>query len=206
MRFANRVEAGLLLATELMKFKNNQCLVYALPRGGVILGAIVSDYLKCPLDLIITRKIGHPECEECAICAVSETGKICDKDSIKNIDNNWLKAAIEKERIELKRRQNEYLSGRKKLSVKDKTAIIIDDGIATGLTMLAAVNELRLRNPKEIIVAAPIIFDEAKKKLTKVADRVITLINDQMLFGSIGSYYNEFHQVSDLEVKQLLET
>ena len=205
MLFKNRVDAGRRLAEALSKHKGEDAVVYALPRGGVILGYEVASHLGIPLDLIITRKIGYPGNEECAACAVAEDGHIiCDHTAVSLLDQEWLKAQARKEMQEAKRRRKVYLKGRAPLSIAGKVAIIIDDGVATGLTLLLAIKELRHNKPEKIIVAVPVSSASAAERIRTEADELIVL-EVSSNFESVGSYYETFTQLTDEEVIRLME-
>lgn len=202
MRFKTRTHAGQLLADVLAaKYQGVDAVIYALPRGGIPLGFQVAAVLSMPLDLIIPRKIGHPTNPEYAICAVTETGeKICNKSALINIDPTWLEQRESEEITEAKRRHECYLSGRGPISITGKLAILVDDGIATGLTMRAAIRDLKNRNPAKIVVAIPVMPADTAKTLDSEVDDVVVLLIDPHYQGSVGSYYSYFHQLSDDEV------
>ena len=147
MRFKDRTDAGKKLAQALKKYQNQDGVVYALPRGGVVLGAIVARDLHMSLDLLIPRKIGHPLQPEYAICAVVENGEIvCNQQEVARVDPQWFRQEVEAERQEARRRRELYLGGRDPAPVAGKTAIIVDDGIATGLTMEVSISDARRRH------------------------------------------------------------
>ena len=201
--FKNRQEAGKLLADKLLNYKDTESIIYALPRGGVVLGAEIADKLNLPLDIIITRKIGHPLNPEYAVCAISENGNVvCNEEEAEKIDENWLSRQSEDELKEAGRRRLLYKT--KRLSTEGKIAILVDDGIATGLTMLAAINEIREQKPMRIVVAVPVMPRDAESKILNVADESVSLEIPEYFAGAIGSYYEEFGQVSDEEVIELL--
>lgn len=203
MNFKDRKEAGLQLADILLsKYKDESVVIYGLPRGGVVVAFEVAKKLRAPLDLIITRKIGHKFQPEYAIAAVSENGCVVG-DGSKTKDKDWFKNEVEKEKIEAQRRSKAYLKGRKKSNVKGKIAIIVDDGIATGLTILAAISEIKLMHPKKIVVAVPVAPAEALKKLQNIVDDIV-VINTPSNFYAIGQYYDVFEQVTDKEVINIL--
>ena len=205
MRFRNRADAGKQLAQALIKYKNADGVVFALPRGGVPLGVELAQALQLPLDLIIPRKVGHPQNPEYAIAAVGERGGlVCNEMEVARVDQTWFDKKVETERQEARRRRAYYLKGRDTIAIKDKIAIIVDDGIATGLTMEAAVQDLILANPKKIIVAVPIAPDDVVFKLQQEVDEVITLKAPGPYLGAVGSYYESFMQVSDEEVIDML--
>jgi len=205
MRFENRAEAGRQLAEVLAKYGGKDVVVYALPRGGVVLGFEIAKSLGAPLDLVITRKIGYPGNEECAVCAVAEDGHmICDRGGASFLDQEWLRAQAEKEMQEAKRRRQVYLSGREPLPVEGKVAIIVDDGVATGLTILLAIMELKHGHPKKVVVAVPISSRDAAEKIRADADELIAL-DVPPSFVAVGEHYEHFPQLSDEEVIRLME-
>ncbi len=204
MRFKNRSEAGKKLADLLLQYKNKDVVVYALPRGGVVTAKEIAKKLNAPLDLLITRKIGHPNQAEYALSAVTENGNVVgDKKQIASIDKYWFAREVEKEKQEAKRRRSLYLANQKSISVKGKTAIIVDDGIATGLTIKAAIADCKKRKPAKIVIAVPIAPYQTAKELKTQADEVIALETPGE-FYAIGGYYNEFPQVSDEEVIKIM--
>lgn len=205
MRLRNRTEAGKLLAQSLEKYRGGEVVVYALPRGGVVLGMEVAKHLSVPLDLVIPRKVGHPLSPEYAVCAVTEDGHlVCNEAEIAGLDQAWLDKAVKKEQAEAKRRLLYYLSGRPAVPVKGKTAIIVDDGVATGLTMLAAIKEVKDRQPAKTTAAVPVIPADTARQLQSEVDEVVALDAPEAYLGAVGAYYDEFEQLSDEEVVQML--
>ena len=205
MRFSDRKEAGRKLAAELGGYRGDDVVVYALPRGGVVLGYEISRALHVPLDLIITRKIGHPYNPEYAIGAITEEGEALYEERERvEADQDWLKKAAEKERREALRRRRVYLNGRKRTSAQGKRAIVVDDGVATGLTLRAALLSLRKDKPKELIVAIPVAPHDVIQVLRNEADTIVVLEDAQEYLGAVGAYYDEFPQVSDEEVVHFL--
>jgi len=206
MRFVNRKEAGQLLAAALQRYKGSDVVVYALPRGGVVLGAEVAKALHAPLDLVVARKIGHPMNPEYAVCAVSESGYLeCNPEERAAMDPAWLERAIAAGREEAQRRRKRYLDDRQPISATGKTAILVDDGIATGLTMFAAIDEIKAQHPKQIIVAVPVIPPETNQRLEQMVDAVVALEVPALFLGAVGAYYEVFTQVSDEEVIRQLQ-
>lgn len=206
MRFKNRVEAGKQLAQALMKFQHKEGVIYALPRGGVPLGIELAKTLQMPLDLIIPRKVGHPFNPEYAIAAVGERGGlVCNEAEVERVDQAWFKQKVESERLEAQRRRDFYLKGQESIPVKGKVAILVDDGIATGLTMEAAIQDVKLEEPVKIVVAVPVAPDDTVIKLQKVVDEVVTLNLPGPYLGAVGAYYDDFNQVSDEEVIEMLD-
>ncbi len=204
MRFKDRSEAGKLLAKSLVKYEHEDAVVFALPRGGVVLGYEIANYLHAPLDLLITRKIGYPGNEECAVCAVAEEGEmICDS-SASRLDRDWLRAQAEKERQEAIRRRQVYLAGREPLAAEGKVAIIVDDGVATGLTILLAIKVLKRRHPRETVVAVPVSSTDAADRIRAEADELIALDVPQY-FRAVGEHYEEFPQLSDEDVIRIMK-
>ena len=207
MRFKDRAEAGQKLALILEKYRNQPGIIYPLPRGGVVLGAVIARTLTMPMDLVIPRKIGHPRNPEYAIGAVTESGElVTNEQEIARVDPQWLKREVEFERKEAKRRRERYLARRKPLSAEGKTAILVDDGIATGLTMQAAIRDVRQRRPAHIVVAIPVAPKDMADRLAPLVDAVVGLEITECYRGAVGAYYDEFYQFSDEEVIQLLQS
>jgi predicted phosphoribosyltransferase len=205
MHFHDRQEAGQLLAQKLEAYAQQPAIVYALPRGGVVTGAAIATALHAPLDLVMPRKIGHPRYPEYAVCAVTENGHmICNQDELQRIDPTWLQEVSEQEQQEAIRRKNLYLAERPPLDATGKVAIIADDGIATGLTMVAAIYEVSSREPAKIVVAIPVIPKDIVCVLQEYVDEVITLDTPLFFQGSVSAYYETFEQVEDEAVLQLL--
>lgn len=205
MRFKNRQQAAEELAKALNMYRGNSVVVYALPRGGAILGRIVAEYLRAPFDLLIARKIGHPSIQEYAIAAVTEFGDVVEnKEEVAAIDPAWFKQEVANQRDEARRRRETYLQGRERADVAGKTAIIVDDGIATGLTMKAAIADVRRLKPARIIIAVPVAPRDTVEELEKLVDGVIALESPLLFLGAIGAYYDAFDQVSDEEVVKLV--
>ena len=192
--------------TDSKKFRGEEVVVYALPRGGVVLGFEVARALHAPLDLVIARKIGHPSNPEYAVCAVTEDGTLlCNELERASLDPEWLKQKAEKEREEAERRRKTYLKDKKHISAAGKIAFVVDDGVATGLTLRAALRSLRAERPKKLIVAVPVAPHEVVEILRKEADEVIVLEDVRDYRGAVGAYYDDFPQTTDEEVIQLLQ-
>jgi predicted phosphoribosyltransferase len=205
MRFRDRADAGRRLAAALAPYRGEEGVIYPLPRGGVVLGAEIAKALGMPVDLIIPRKIGHPYNEEYAICAVTETGQpVCNEFEVARVDKAWFERKVAEARVEARRRRELYLGGRKPLEVKDKTAILVDDGIATGLTMRAAIRDARDRHPATLVVAVPVAPADTAELLRQEVDDVVTLDIPEFYLGAVGAYYADFPQLSDEEVIGLL--
>ncbi len=206
MRFKDRKEAGIKLAAALDKFKDEDAVVLSLPRGGVMLGVEVAKALNKPHDLVIVRKIGAPENPEYAVCVTDESGKIiCNEEERVRLDQTWLERETKKEQEEAKRRRKKYLGDRKPPNLRDKTAILVDDGIATGLTMRGAIKVVRAQNPRKIVVAIPVTPKDSAQILRAEADELVALDEPTFYLGAVGAYYDEFPQLKDEEVIKLMK-
>lgn len=205
MVFENRTDAGKKLAEVLKKYQGQNTIVYALPRGGVVLGVEIARALNASLDLVVPRKIGHPFDPEYAICAVTESGElICNEAERANIDQNWLAEEVKKEKKESRRRREAYRRGAPRRSPKGKIAIIVDDGVATGLTIRAAIRDIKSRKPAKLMVAVPIIPKDVAEVLRRETDELVALYIPKYYAGAVGNYYREFNQVEDDEVIKLM--
>lgn len=202
--FESRDQAGEKLAKKLKSFTGKKAIVLAIPRGGVVVGAAVAKAFKVPLNALITRKIGAPGNPELAIGAVGpDKVRVVNWELVSQlqVENDYLTAATEEKCQEIKKRQAEY--GQKKLEVKGKTVILVDDGIATGATTEAAILWLKTKKAGKIILAVPVAPPEVTKKLKVLVDKVVVLETPRF-FGAVGQFYQDFPQVSDEEVKKLL--
>ncbi|MCJ7804680.1 phosphoribosyltransferase [Patescibacteria group bacterium] len=211
MIFLNRFEAGKKLASKLLTTldlaPNSSLVVLAIPRGGVIIGSQLSSALKCSLDVIVTKKIGAPGNPELAIGAVGLTGEpvIDEKLAVQvGADEEYLKSKILNLKSELVSQAKDYQGDRPPLELKGKTAIITDDGVATGATMKAAIEIIRQENPQKIVVAVPVIAKDTLREIENLADEVVYLEAPDLFFA-VGQFYQNFEQVSDEKVKELLK-
>lgn len=206
LQFTDRQEAGRLIAEKLSKYRGQDAVVLVLPRGGVVTGYEIAKELSLPLDIIAVRKIGHPMAPEYAIGAVGESGeKILNETETASVDQVWLKEEIAREEKEARRRGVVYREGRKALEIAGKTVIIVDDGIATGLTMRFAVRFAKARKPEKIIVAVPVAPEEALRTLKdEGVDEIVALLPPEEFLGSVGAHYLSFDQVEDEEVIRLM--
>jgi predicted phosphoribosyltransferase len=206
MYFRDRTDAGRRLSRLLEKFRNQNAIVYALPRGGIVPGVEVARRLKLPMDLVVARKIGHPMNLEYAVGAVTENGHTAiNRREIDVLDTTWFHAEMERQRKEAQRRRELYMRGRSSYPPKDQIAILVDDGIATGLTMKAAILDVRNQMPTSIVVAIPVIPAETAKELARMVDELIAVDIPQFYLGGVGAYYGYFPQVTDQEVIDLLD-
>jgi predicted phosphoribosyltransferase len=208
MPFTDRSEAGRKLAAALAGYKDQQPVVLALPRGGVPVAAEVAAALAAPLDLILVRKIGVPSQPELAMGAVADGAAplvVRNEDVIRlaGIADSEFQAVCDSELAEIARRQRSYLGDRERVEVAGHTAIVIDDGVATGATTRAALRATRMRNPKRLVLAVPVAPTDHLDELRADADDVVCL-EDHRLFGAIGFYYRDFRQISDQEVIETL--
>lgn len=205
MRFRDRRDAGRRLSEMLRSFRGEDAVVYALPRGGVVLGSEIAKELDAPLEVIIVRKVGHPQNPEYAVCAVAEDGTtLCNEEEKQRIDPQVLDELIESARMEAKRRRVAYLKDREQIDPRGRIAILVDDGVATGLTLRAAIRELKKKGPKEVVVAVPVAPSDAAQEISREADEFIALEIPRFYLGAVGAYYDEFEQVGDEEVRELL--
>lgn len=206
--FQDRREAGILLAKELSKFSDHQnTLVLGLPRGGIPVAYQVAKHLHLPLDVFIVRKLGLPNYPELAMGAIATGGiRILNQAVLKkfSISSALLDAITAQETKELERREFLYRANHQTPEIRDKIILLVDDGIATGASMQAAVQALRLQHPKRIIVAIPIAAPSSCTELAQQADEVITLMKPPH-FQAVGQFYNNFSQTTDEEVIELLK-
>ena len=212
--FANRTEAGRELARELPKRLGHRPLrpplvVYALPRGGVPVAAEVARALHAPLDLLLVRKVGAPGQPELAVGAVCDGPHpqvVFDEQSMAwtGTARAWVQEHARLELAEVERRRQAYLRGRAPLPVKGATALIVDDGAATGTTMRAAVQGLRAREPARVVLGLPVAPAEVVEQLRPLVDDIVCLA-EPVPFQAVGLHYGEFRQVDDDEVVRLLE-
>lgn len=204
MPFRDRSEAGRELAVALAAFKDQEPVVLALPRGGVPVAAEVAAALNAPLDLILVRKIGVPFQPELAMGAVVDGGTpiiVRNQDVIQlaGIGESEFTAACDGELAEIERRRRHYLGSRPPIDVAGRTAIVVDDGIATGATTRAALRATRLRSPKKLVLAVPVAPTRSLNAMRQECDEVVCL-EDHEIFNAIGLFYSDFGQVSDEEV------
>jgi predicted phosphoribosyltransferase len=206
-RFENRREAGQALAAELQKYADREALlVLALPRGGVPVAFEVAEALDAPLDVFLVRKLGVPGHEELAMGAIATGGvRVLNEDVIRHLGvrDDQIERVAERERQELRRREEAYRGGRGELSIAERTVILIDDGLATGATMRAAVQALRQQAPAEVVVAVPTASPDTCKDFETEVDEIICLTTPRPFFG-VGGSYVDFSQTTDQEVRDLL--
>ncbi len=205
--FTDRQEAGEKLARALRKYKGADSIVFAIPRGGVEVAYPVARELCAPLNVIVARKIGAPGNEELAIGAVTPDGTSYWNEAVLaglGIQREELKTRIKKTVEEIKRRMALYEVEPQIPDLTEKTAIVVDDGIATGLTVLAALRSLREKKPDRIIIAVPVAPRDTVEQLKKEADEVVCLYSP-VIFYAVGQFYQTFPQTSDKKVISLLK-
>lgn len=208
MIFHNRQEAGQELIPELWQFSGQKdVVILGLPRGGVVVAYEIAKALKISLDIIVPRKIGSPDNPEFAIGAITEDGEgIFDRDVIDMYRVPWeyIEKEVAKQAKEASRRLKVYRGDRTPIELKSKTVIIVDDGIATGSTMLAAIKSVKAKYAKNIVVAVPVASMDSLIKIKTLVDKTVCL-QPHLRFGAVGACYENFKQVQDDEVIELLK-
>jgi putative phosphoribosyl transferase len=208
LRFRDRIEAGQLLGRELAARLGvvDDAIVLALPRGGVPVGSEVAKALGAPLDVFIVRKLGVPGHEELAMGAIASGGvRVLNRDVIDygRITPQQIDAVAAREERELSRREAEFRGNRAPLDVRERTVIIVDDGLATGSTMRAAVQALRAMEPKRVVVAVPVGAEQTCEEFREIVDEMVCLRTPEP-FEAVGLWYDDFTQTTDAEVHALL--
>jgi predicted phosphoribosyltransferase len=205
--FRDRADAGRQLAERLSAYANrDDVIVLALPRGGVPVAYEVAKRLHVPLDVFIVRKLGVPGYEELALGAIASGGvRVLNQDVVRVLPDAEMivEAVTANELMEMERRERAYRDGRPPPDVRGRSVILIDDGLATGATMHAAVQALREQGPAKIVVAVPVCAPETCREIQKVADETVWLFAPEWFHG-VGQFYDDFSQTSDDEVRRLL--
>jgi predicted phosphoribosyltransferase len=214
MVFRDRREAGELLAEAILRKYDGTLenpVVVAIPRGGVVVAEPIAEALNAPLELVIPRKIGAPFNEEFAIAAVTEDGTVLMNPSITGdvayrlgISEDYIKRKALEEIEEIKRRKEKYLGSREKIPLTGREVILVDDGIATGLTVKAAIASLRKEKPKKIILAVPVMPADKVPEFQELVDDLI-VIHAPEFFSAVGQFYYDFSQTTDEEVIEIME-
>lgn len=204
--FKNREEAAFVLAKELIKYKGTEAVVVSIPRGGVPIGMQLAKELKLPLEVVLSKKIGHPLNKEFAIGAVTLDGVVLN-DIAHDISEEYIKNEIARIRDLLKQRQEAFYGNVKPLSLSGKTVILVDDGAATGSTLLSCVSLLQKQLPKKIVVAIPVAPPSVCKKIeqSKLVDSLICVLKPYN-FSAVGQFYSNFNQVSNEAVIAMLKS
>ena len=208
MRFRDRQEAGQLLAQALAFLKGEKdVMVLGIPRGGVVVAAEVAWAIGAPLDVYITRKIGAPHNPELAIGAIASSGDVVlDKALMTSlgVSPEYVQDETERQRREIERRLRKYRGNRRAQKLEGKTILLVDDGIATGATTLAAIRALKKQKPAKLILAVPVGPPDTVARLREEVDKLVCL-DTPHLFWAVGAFYVVFDQTSDEEVVRLLE-
>jgi len=200
-KLKDRKEAGILLSEKLKKYQDSNTIVLAIPRGGVPVGYEIAQKLHLPLDIILSKKIGHPLNKEFAIGAMTMDATIIDEHP--EVSKQYINDEIIRLKELLREKYQLYMDNREPLEIKGKNVIVVDDGIATGNTLLACISMLRKRKPAKIIVAAPVLPLDVLEIFERQTDEFIYLITANN-FRSVGAFYDQFYQVGDDEVIQML--
>lgn len=206
--FRDRIDAGQQLASELSRYAGQSVVVVGLPRGGVPVAREVATALRAPLDVVVVRKLGAPDNEELGFGAVSEEDVVVFNQDIIRKLGIWqtdIDRTIDRERQELRRRLDGIRAKYPQQQLKDRTVIVVDDGIATGIDAKAACRVVRARGAKHVVLAVPVAPSDWKTTMQREADVLIALHEDP-LFMAVGSYYDDFTQVADEQVFECLES
>ncbi|GAB3198318.1 putative phosphoribosyltransferase [Pontibacter aydingkolensis] len=198
----NRESAAQLLAERLQKYKGEHGVVLAIPRGGVPVAAPIAKSLEMPLEVTLTKKIGHPSNPEFAIGSVSLKSVAVDKRA--EVPDEYIESEVQRIRESLKQKYDLFMGKRQHILLKDKVVIIVDDGIATGKTLEATIELVKTEQPRKIVIAVPVAPFEAIDRFRGMVDEVICLLIPPF-FQAVGQFYEEFTQTSDQEVIQLLQ-
>jgi len=205
--FKNRVEAGRRLGAELAELKGSDVVVLGIPRGGVVVANEVARALGSPLDIVVTRKIGAPGEPEFALGAVTQEGEVVmDRDAAESLGASpeYLDDEARRKQNEVRERMQAFRRDRPYPHLEGKTVVIVDDGIATGNSIEAAIISVKRRNPKDIIIAVPVAPPDAVERLSREGAKVVCL-EKPWLFMAIGEFYQDFGQVDDSEVRRILD-
>ena len=203
--FKNREDAAKKLAKKLEWLKNESPIILAIPRGGAIVGNVIASELGAKLDIIVSRKIGAPDNQELAIGAVMHDGSYFPNDHLMimlNVPQNYINQEIDTQMKEIERRLVKF-RGSKEYDLKGRTVILVDDGVATGATMLVAALWIKNQKPKKLIIALPVGPKETIDKISEIADKVIVLYSP-VIFNAVGEFYQEFEQIEDCDVQEIM--
>ncbi|WP_234052328.1 MULTISPECIES: phosphoribosyltransferase [unclassified Xanthobacter] len=207
-RFRDRIEAGRRLAAALSSYAGRDAVVLALPRGGVPVGAEIATALHAPLDLVLVRKIGLPAQPELAMGAVVDGAepivvRNADILAFDRVDEATFQSVCQRELKEIERRRALYIGARRRAPISGRVVIVVDDGIATGATVKAALQAIRARGPQELVLAVPVAPPQTLAELRPQVDAIICPLTPEV-FEAIGCFYDDFSQVSDAEVETAL--
>ena len=203
--FADRAQAGELLARALERHTGTDAVVLGIPRGGVLVAAVVAERLGLSLDIVVPRKVGAPGNPELGLGAIAPGVRVLDEDLIRRlgVGESYLERTIAAELQEIERREQRYRGARPAQEIAGRAAILVDDGIATGGTAVAALRWARARNPRELVLAVPVAPEEALGRLRVEADEVVVLETPRP-FRAVGEWYGRFPQTGDEEVTSAL--
>lgn len=201
--FIDRIEAGFQLAEKLEKYKNSKGVVLAVPRGGVPVAYAVARELNLTLELILTKKIGHPLNKEYAIGAASLSDYFIIPHE--QVTEEYIHDEVARVRARLKEMYRDFMGNKEPENLEGKTVIVIDDGIATGNTLLGTIHVIRKSKPGKIVIAVPVASQNAVHNLSKEVDELVAVYIPEEFYG-VGAFYEDFRQVSDEEVKYYLES
>ncbi|MDE3183537.1 MAG: phosphoribosyltransferase [Bacteroidota bacterium] len=200
--FTNRYDAAMQLAKKLEKYKGEEGVVLAVPRGGVPIGFYIAKHLHFDLDLLMSKKLGHPYNEEFAIGAVGLEDEIIEE--TQGISPEYIDEEVANIHSQLKERYKKFMGNKQPVDINGKIVIVVDDGVATGRTILATLEMLRRKNPRKLIVAVPVSSQEAAERIRRVVDEFICLHTPFPFYG-VGRFYKDFSQTTDEEVIALLQ-
>ncbi len=200
--FRDRIQAGELLAARLKKYKDEPGIVLAIPKGGVPVAYAVAKELGFPIEVVLTKKIGHPLNKEYAIGAASLSDYFVVPHE--GVSDEYIESEVIKIRDRLREMYKRFMGDKEPESLEGKTVLVIDDGIATGNTILGTVNILRKSKPGRIIIGAPVASENAMDKISQVADEVVAVLVPEEFYG-VGAFYEDFHDVSEEEVLYYLD-
>ena len=205
--FANRIDAAEQLARKLAAFHGRNPLVLAIPRGAVPMAKIIADRLEGELDVVLARKLGAPYSPEYAIGAVSESGwtYLSPEAHMMNLSVDYIAQEKMRQLEAIRQRRQQYTPLKRPVDPKGRVVIIVDDGLATGATMIAALHAIRAQHPAELICAVPVAAPDSLEKVSELADAV-ACIDAPPNFRAVGQYYRDFPQVEDSEVEQILKS
>lgn len=206
MMFKDRVDAAQKLAKKLEWVKNEHPVILAIPRGGVVTGDVIAKTLGLSLDIVVSRKIGAPYNPELAIGAVMHDGSFFPNSDLINalgISKEYIREKISEQLEEIRHRLVKF-RGRTDYDLKDKTVVLVDDGIATGATVFVALEWIKRQKPKEIVVAVPVGPRETIEKLSKMV--TVVVLHDPIAFGAVGEFYDSFDQVEDYQVAEIMNS
>jgi predicted phosphoribosyltransferase len=203
MYFIDRYDAAMQLVRHLEKYKQEEGVILAVPRGGVPIGYYLARHLDFALDLLMTKKLGHPYNKEYAIGAVGLEDTIIE-DAADDIPEGYIEQEITRIRQQLAERYKKFMGEKKPVNIRGKVVIVVDDGVATGRTILATLKMLRSKQPKKLVVAVPVASREAAERIRQEVDDFICLYTPTPFYG-VGRFYRDFSQTEDKEVMMLLK-